>query len=88
MYKCLEGDGESSGSLVVSGGSLIDRMSLINTNATALQAVCTRPHRPPVDYATLLHHFVHSARARGRRGGRCARRARLKPANKMVKIVS
>ena len=32
-----------SGSLVVSGGSLIDRMSLINTNATALRAVCTPP---------------------------------------------
>lgn len=35
-----------SGSLAVSGGSLVDQMNLINTNATALRAVCTPPAPP------------------------------------------
>lgn len=36
-----------SGSLAVSGGSLVDQMALINTNATALRTVCTPPAPSP-----------------------------------------
>lgn len=40
------------GSLTVSGGSLIDQMNLINTNAAALKAICNPV--APVDYTSVM----------------------------------